>query len=225
MKLKLILFTLALLIFFTGIINGQNVLVDVYGFDRDQKVPYLGVNNQLKVVVEGKMCSEFMLTTNNGKIYRDSIENCVFIYNPVSQEKSKISLATIIGRDTIVFKELILKVEPLPMKLTIGPFVTGFDCENTINKELLLSNRFGMESINMNISAYSKILSLEVNVVRSQERIYHRKFNEYNFKTSKELQKDLQMIQPGDFVLLEKIFYRYFEGLDLVVDSIKLKVE
>lgn len=224
-RLDLIVIFCLLLSFLGGTIKSQNVLVDVYGFDREQSVPYIGLDNRLKVVVEGIMCGDLVLMTNNGWIKNESPEECVFIYNPAYYEDAKISLATIEGRDTVVFKEITLKTKPLPMKLTIGRYVTGFDCINRISKETLLSNKFRMESINTNMSAYSTILSLNVRVQRGEEQMYFREIIEFNSKAVEELQKDLEFIEVGDIVLLEKVLHRYFEGLDVIIDSIQLTIE
>lgn len=222
-----VLINLLLLILINEGLPGQNVLIEVSGLGKDQKYPYIGVNNTLRVVVEGKMCSELILATDNGDIAQKSINDCLFMYRPRFHGDSKISLATVIGIDTVIFKEIKLRTEPLPFTLTIGSLVAKCDCKcsHKISKDNLLNNAFRMESINMDISAFSQIISLKVKVIRGSTQIYSREINGYNRESARQLTTDLKDISSGDVVVLEKIVHKYFEGLNVVIDSIELNIE
>jgi hypothetical protein len=228
MSKSTVLISLQLFMFLFGnVLTGQNVLIDVSGFGNDQKHPYIGVGNTLRVVVEGKMCSELILSTDNGDIAQKSITDCLFMYRPRLYGDSKISLATVVGIDTVVFKEIKLKTEPLPFTLTIGNLVAkcNYSCVHKISKEHLLANVFSMQSINTNISAYSQIVSLEVKVIRGSTQIFFQKISEYNRTSVNQLMQDLKDIESGDVVILEKILHKYFEGLGVIIDSIELIIE
>lgn len=216
---------LALLLIGTAL-QGQNILVEVAGFGDDQEFPYVGVANNLTIVVEGEMCADLVVKTDNGQIYPSAIEKCLFLYKPVSFGESNITIATIVDLDTVVIEKLQLQAKPLPFTLTIGNLVLDCEhrCRHAIDKAELLSNTFGLETINIDISARTQLVSLEIEVIRNEQQIYHEIIADYSADVIRAIHYELQDLQSGDVVILDKIGHKYFEDFDIVIDSVELLI-
>jgi len=206
---------------------GQKVMVEVSGFDFGQKYPYVGVNNRLKVVVEGKMCEELIVTTNNGTIEPFSINSCKYLFRPIRLDTATIYFATSHGKDTVVFKEIKLKTSTLPFKLCVS--TTHADlrtvCTYSISKQDFLDKKPWTLPFKINDSATFKGISLEIKVNRNDTQIFKKSITEYTPESEKQLKKGLVFLKSGDIVLLRKLYLEYFEDADWPMDIIELIIE
>lgn len=219
---------LVLFLFLGTTATGQNISIKVPRSGKDQVHPFVGCDNRLIIVVEGKMCRDLILSTDNGRIEPSYVEGCYFTYRPVRvSDTANIYFATAIGSDTTIFKKVQLKTRPLPFKLTIGGIILDCNpiCQHKIKKRVLLASSFRVESINMDVSGVTKVVSLEVRVLRDSKTIFSKAIPNYDKKAENQLKKEMEIIQSGDLVILRKVRHKNFSDILDEIDRIHLTIK
>jgi len=222
--MKIASLTLILFAQFWNFGISQDVMFEIYGFGQDQEKAYVSLDNRIKILIEGKLCDEFTVRTNNGKIYKRE-EGCEYIYNPIAFRQTDLDICLIQEGDTTVFKTIKLHVAPLPFKFSIGSEFVECKLRQKITKSKFLNTGFSMYSLNMNIDANLPVLGFEVSVFRRGAEIFNEELTKYNKTTEKELKSKLEIIASGDIVKISQLVYRYFDGSDVYFDSFEIEIE
>jgi|GEM_PF-3159626 len=226
---KLIPQHLLILFSLIGVIaSGQNVIMKISEHGTNQRYPYTYINldNTLELVVEGKMCKELILTTDNGTI-KPSVKSCQYLFHPLRLDTATIYLATIDGKDTTIFKEIQLQTRTLQFKSTINGLVSDCkqECKVHLSKQQFLASGFWMAAINTNLSAKLPVASFEIRVVRNAAQIYKESVSAYNKESEKQLKENLAFIESGDIVELKEIRYKYPGGIWLNIDNVAIIIK
>jgi len=200
---------------------------------RTSFVAYYGIPNYIIAVVENMSCDSFFLTTDNGTIVRDAIKKCEYTYKPELIDTfsgvktfadTRIWYNRILDNDTIRFAEKQLKVRPIPFVAEIAGKNGRIGIEK-VEKKRLLSSFLRMDALNTGYSASLNVDRFKVTAFRCSTMVYEKEFKngwQTNYKT---FASELSMLESGDLVIFEDIYYTYFGGLELRADGIYLKIE
>ena len=196
---------------------------------RTSFVAYLLANNDILAVVENMSCDSFFLTTDNGTIERDTTKRCYYKFRPerysvddtITYNFATIWYNKIVGKDTVRFAKKELWVEPWPFTALFG-FEHG---RSIIKKEKVFDARLTIEALNTGLSAFCPIVRFKVYAYRCSTLLYEKEFKNGWQVNQKTFASDLLMLETGDKLIFEDIYYTYFGGLELRADGIYLTVK
>jgi hypothetical protein len=220
--LQIILKTFLFLILFISSAQGQQISFELN--DKAKGFPYyayLLFENDIYVAIENESCESIFLITNNGKINKDKVNKCHFVFFPEKLETTNIYINKIQENDTFLVETKIIRIRLWPFTATInGYYETGFNIP--INK--LANSSLVLTSINTGLSAKATIKNLEITIFRNSDLIYNKLISEVNSTHRFFSEEELKLVEPGDIIMYSNICYQYGE-YSFKAESISVKIK
>jgi gliding motility-associated GldM-like protein len=195
-------------------LNAQQILVRN---DMMENRLYLGVENTLDIMVEGKKCGSFFVTTDNGKIFRDG---CQYRMVPKQLGMATIFIKQTKGKDTATLKTYKTSVTGLPLpEASIGSQIGG-----PIKKQELIS-RAGLIArlYCCGFDAPVKVLSYKIVAIRKKEVVFVS--DNIGNRYSEETKSLLEKLEVGDEVYVTNIWVIPPDGLRTRIKACEFVIE
>lgn len=154
-----------------------------------QNVVYLGINNPLKIAMEGTYCSNLNVRTDNGKITKTG--NCE--YNFIPEKKG---MAQIVVRSSKKTYNYLLRVEDLPQPLA---FIGGSTGGLMTKDKFLNHNHLYIRYPGLDTKTGLTISSFSYQVFRESAFLFGNSIKGPHF--SREMQQQFQNLMKNDMVL------------------------
>jgi len=197
--------TLLFLLLYSLSIKAQSISLKIDDMASGQRYEaYLLATNNIRAVIENESCDSFFLSTNNGTIKRLPESKCDYAFRPEKFKFATIFFHKTIGNDTIIFKEIKVKVKPWPFKPLLGSHLGKITAHYILEKEEFLKKHISIASHNTGLSAFCKINSFSIMVMRQNELVYEKKFKKYNREIATSISNDLKLLKPWDIVHIKK---------------------
>jgi hypothetical protein len=205
--------------------NLQTVVCQNISFELNDKlastqyVAYVGVLNPINVIIENIPCTSVFLTSDNGPIIQDSLNNCQYNFAPRDLKFSKIQVWRLSGLDTILIESKKVYCKAIPFTAIFGD--TGFG--KSMSVEEISKLQLYVFSLNTGITATMDIISFHISITRDERLIYqHDYLDTQHFKFSN---NELEILKSGDEIEFTDIKYNYMGLFELFAKPLFVKVK
>lgn len=213
------LLTLLLVWINLQIVIGQNISFELNDKLASFSNVYVGFTNPINVIIENIPCTSVFLTSDNGPIVRDSLNNCQYNFSPCDFKFSIIKVWRLSGLDTILIESKKVHCKAWPFTAIFGN--AGYETKMSV--EEIRELQLFVHSVNTGLSASARIISFHLSITRDEKIVYqHDYVDSPHFKFSN---SELEMLKSGDAIEFSEIKYDYFGLYELFAKPIYFKVK
>jgi hypothetical protein len=207
--------------FFPMLLNAQVADIRITDMAGDEYTAYVKSNNKITAFIENESCDSFYLTTNNGKIWKDTTRRCHYIFRPENFNTTFIYFNQIMNGDTSILKQQKIRLRPFPFTTRVnrkGLFKGKFFF---MKLEELKDIRVTVESWNTGLSARLPIREFDLVIIRKGKNILEKSYLGFNRAIKDKVEQDLKICKPHDLIVFKNIKYNYMgyteEATDIYV--------
>jgi hypothetical protein len=182
---------------------------------------YLVLNNYLSIAVDGMFCRDFILASDEVELSPEPQKTCTYIIRPMKLGLTQIN---ILRKDSSLIDSIQLRVLPMPFKMVIDRAVED-DCGFISASSSAIYQGMTLQSVNMNVSAFARIVSFELELHRAGVSVQKQVVTAYNRDSHKALFDVLPDLQKGDLLYLTKLKYSYTGVILDYSNDIKISVQ
>lgn len=198
---------------FTVIASWQSNAQTVAVANLRQNTIYVGINNHLKIVVEGASCNSISVSTDNGKISKTG--TCEFNYIP-----SRPGMAQVVVRSSKGTYNYLMRAESTPNPLA---FVGSMNGGITSKKQLILIGGLQVKYPGLDIKTNLKVKHYSFQIFREQQALSGNSVNGQGF--SKDMKARFDQMVRNDKVLFYSIVAEDAKGDTYIIPPVEFIIQ